>query len=123
MGELSVDERFFFDHAGWSEPPGREACARELAAAEAWARGRGYRVVTEDDPYVMDDDAGSVELVASGEYVNLVVVLVSDEYVPCPHNVLGSLGGVVVSSEDDPYVRVVGAELAAEAMTESEGSE
>lgn len=118
-------ERFFYDHAGYSHGPeetaeqGRERCARELAAAEAAALAAGWWATTEEDPDVMDDDAGSRELVESGQAVNLTVVLwgppEADVLIgrPVEH---GSLGGVVVASDTDPYVRVVAAELAAEAI-------
>lgn len=118
-------EKFFYDHAGWSHDPatetseqGRERCARELAAAEREMRSRGWHaIVQEDDFGPMEDDAGSVELVASGEMVNLEVILLSDDHAPCVHNVLGSLCSIVVPGPDDPYIRVVTAELAAEAIS------
>lgn len=53
---LTADEQFFFDHAGWSHDPltespreGRARCAQALAAAEVWARYNGYGVEWEDD--------------------------------------------------------------------------
>lgn len=123
MSVLSKREQFFYDHAGWSHDPatetseeGRVRCARELAWAEREMDDRGWRAIVREDPDVMEDDAGSVELVESGEMVNLEVILLSDDHEPCAHNVLGSLCSIVVASPADPYIRVVTAELAAEAL-------
>lgn len=123
---MNATERFFYDHAGFSYDPetetseqGHARCARELAQAELEGKRRGWIVEAfPDDLPVMDDDVGSRELVESGQAVNLQVWLRAgpdcdpDEI----SDILGVLGGVVVPSEDDPYVRVVGAELALEAL-------
>jgi hypothetical protein len=116
---MDADAQFFYDHAGWSYDPasetseqGRERCAEALANAEQVARVQGWTFAVEDDPEpVMEDDAGSVELVESGEYVNLMVTMYAEN-----GDVLGSLGGIVVESEDDPYIRAVKATLADEAL-------
>lgn len=120
----ALDERaaFFYEHAGYSyqaaketAEEGRKRCARELAVAEEYALTNGWDVRTETDPDgPMDDDAGSVQLVAAGEAVCLIVSLYDDDDL-----LLGSIGNVIVSSETDDYVRVVGAELASEAMPET----
>src|SRR4051812_30114076 len=45
--------KFFFNHAGWATPPGRTACAKELAEAEAWAQREGVKAqwVPDDMPW------------------------------------------------------------------------
>lgn len=116
--------KFFYDNApyswdranGQSEEDGHQETARALAAAEIECERRGWRVQWEHDPYVMDDDVGSVELVASGQAINLDVSLW--EIAPDSYNdrCLASLSGVVVEDEDSDYLRVVGAQLAAEAL-------
>lgn len=75
---------FFYEHAGYSYGPeetraeGRARCARELAIAELTARERGWHVETSpDENGPMEDDAGSVELVASGSHVCLDVWLMA----------------------------------------------
>lgn len=107
---------FFHEHAGWSYDPlvetseqGRERCARLLAMAEDVANDLDWYYTIEDDWDVLEDDAGSVELVASGEMRNLMVTLYNEQ-----GDILAAIGGVVVPSEDDDYVRVIKAELAYE---------
>lgn len=125
---MNADESFFHEHAGWHYDPasetseqGRERTARELANAEQYAREHGWWAEIEPDPDVMEDDVDSVGLVERGEMVNLSVTLFApaegNPVIRAGGNVLGSLGGIVVPSESDPYLRVVAAELAAEAMT------
>lgn len=123
--------RFFYEHAGYSYSPadgetaeqGHLRTARSLAEAEREAIERGWWVGTETDPEgPMEDDAGSVEACESGEYVCLVVSLLgsdtdADSLMRAP-TVLTSVGNVIVPSDDDPYVRVVGAELAAEVLSD-----
>lgn len=107
---------FFYEHAGWSYDPdvetseqGRQRCARSLAMAEDVASDLGWTYTVQTDWDVEPDDAGSVELVASGEMVNLMVTLYNED-----GDLLALIGGVVVPSEDADYVRVVKAELAYE---------
>lgn len=127
--EHSDPVRFFYEHAGYSydAPNGETAeqghlrSARDLAEAEREAIDRGWWVATETDPEgPMEDDAGSVEACESGEYVCLIVDLLwsdpdSDSLLRDPTR-LASLGNVIVASDSDSYVRVVGAELAAEVL-------
>lgn len=116
-------EQFFYEHAGRSWHPETETeeqgairGARELAAAEAEGKRRGWWVSIEHDPEgPMEDDVGSVEYVESGEGVCLEAFLWADRDVP-----LASLCDIVVSSEDDPYMRVVAAELMSQALAEAE---
>lgn len=110
-------ENFFYRHAGYSRGPGetaeagRRRCATGLATAEAAARDRGWTVHVEPDPEVTDDGVDSAGLVERGEAVNVAVIL-RDEH----GKELGSLYGVVVPSETDPYIRVAAAELASDAL-------
>lgn len=115
--------QFFYDHAGWSHPAGadkagqeiaHQECARELARAEEIASSRGWSIVTEfDDDDSCDGDA-SAEIavdIERGELVRLIVLLRDED-----GQFIASLGSVIVASEDDPYIRVIGAELAAEEL-------
>lgn len=114
-------ERFFFEHAGYGYNPahetaeeGRERCARELAAAEREMIRRGWSIRVEDDPDVMEDDAGTVEEVAAGNWLNLVVDLLDED-----GDLLQCLGGVTVLTEEGynaPYVTVCGVEMADEQL-------
>lgn len=118
--DATTDKRyaFFYEHAGWSYDPasetseqGRERCARELAEAEEQMVRRGWYVRVLDDPDVMDDDVDSIGLVARGECVNLFVDLHNEQ-----GRRIASIGGVTVPFDDDPYIRVLAAELAAELL-------
>lgn len=127
---MDAAEKFFYDHAGFSHNPltetpeaGRLRTAMELADAENAALALGWWITVENDPDVMDDDADSVGMVARGEAVNLVVTLHGTSPVRSDTTlvnrvpqVLGSISGVVVPNGDDPYLRVVAAELALEAQ-------
>lgn len=88
------------EHAGYSEPPGRAACALVLARAEQHARAEGWYVAEQYEA-------------AEGEYV---AVLCSEA-----GEVLGVLGGMAEAEAEAPaYWRVAAAGLAAEAMAEGE---
>ena len=115
--------QFFYDHAGWSYPSGadeegkdraRWENARELARAEEAMAQRGWYVEVQDDyddcadP---DDDGETARKLASGEWVRLGVIL--KDHRDGRH--LASLWSVIVAAED-PYVRVVAAELASELL-------
>lgn len=108
---------FFHEHAGYSYPAGASLGARHdnalrLARAEETATRRGWFVSLRDDPEPMADDVGTLEAVEAGELVNLAVVLRDED-----GRELASLWGVAVPTEDDPYLRVVGAELALDVLT------
>lgn len=127
--ELPEAEQFFYDHAGWAytfgtETPeaGRLRVAYLLAEAERWVQRRdAHHFVWEYDDDARLSDAGT-------------------EYADWPHywcslqwfdagpfdtgTVLESLGGIMLRDREDytqgdPYVRVVEAELALEAMIRS----
>lgn len=82
-----------------------------LARAEAWKHDQGLVAVTEDEHEPWDEDA------PAPAYCVCVVL-----YRPCPvhgldckhADVLGSLGMIGVNDPDDPYLRIVAAELALE---------
>lgn len=121
---LSDAEQFFYDNAGYSYDPatesreeGRARCARALAAAEDYGRRHGWRVEYDEDPDVMEDDVDSVGMVARGEAVNLTVTLRDAD-----GEFLGSLAGVVVPNDQDPYLRAVAAQLMEDAMPDESGS-
>jgi hypothetical protein len=119
---LTDVEQFFYDHAGYSYDPATESgehgharCAIELARAERLAEVKGWRVVWEDDGdferYCAcdDDDCPAKTGPAYG------AVLYNDS-----GDVLGSLWGITFERGhdygDDPYARVVAAELAWDAL-------
>lgn len=121
---LSQAEKFFFESSGYSYPSGANSTeqkrarveqAKALAAAEAEAQDRGWTYEwdydQEADTSWMDEEA--LEEFRSGQ-TEMLDVLLKDE----KGNVLASLGGVHVSARGrrDPYVRVVEAELAQEAL-------
>lgn len=115
--------RFMLDHAGHSTPPGRAACALSLARAERLLhtaqdfdadRPPAHVTWTEDDePYEHGglSPAEVTALFASGEWTGPYgcILYVDGE-------VIGSLWGITLGRADlnDPYRRVVEAELASE---------
>jgi hypothetical protein len=113
-------EQFFYEHAGYSvnrdeetHEKGHDRSARELATAEAWAEKRGYWFdVQPDDDIETTTTDEQIERIAAGETVYLTVLMYN------PDEVCQSLGGTEVTSENDPYLRVVKAELALEEMLE-----
>jgi len=111
--------RFFLEHAGYCTPPGRAACALALARAEARADDEGLVVVWngEDIPWDGDGPPPPIWMWAG-------VVRAEDAHqewgcMPAPKRgatYLASLGGIGLNGWRDPYVRVVSAELLAEAL-------
>jgi hypothetical protein len=123
------DVSFFYEQAACSYDPKTETIeegtlrgAIHLAKAEAEAKRRGWWVTTVTDPEgPMEDDAGSVEYVESGEGVCLNVDLWRDSGgigLIRDDERLQSLGNVIVPDSSDPYIRVVGAELASEQLAQ-----
>src|SRR5438270_594171 len=49
MPKMNPAERFFYEHAGYATPPGRVACAKALAKAEAKALLLGLTLTLEPD--------------------------------------------------------------------------
>lgn len=132
--------RFFFAHAGYSSPPGRAACALSLARAEALLE-RAVALEVASVEWVDDDapydpgDVDSPEDVArwfeSGRWTGPFGCVVATHAQPEDFGerfrvwdpdrrrepiATESLWGIVVGSRgtDDPYCRVVAAELASE---------
>lgn len=131
--------RFFKEHAGYSTPPGRAACALTLARAEIRGRETGLTVQWEDDPLPWDGDCEAPPVLASAMIWHPDATPTDDPrakynmcdgdpgrpgWVPCGKNtfrrrdVLASLGNIGLMSWSDPYMRVVEAELLAEALGE-----
>jgi hypothetical protein len=111
-------EQFFYEHAGYSvkrdeetHEQGHDRSARELATAEAWAEERGYWFdVQPDDDIETTTTDEQVKRIIAGETVYLIVLMYD------PDEVCQVLSGIEVASENDPYLRVVKAELALEEM-------
>lgn len=109
--------RFMLEHAGYATPPGRAVCALDLARAEQLLNRAvelgvaSIEWVDDDEPYDTDD-AVILRGLESGRFVGPggCVVQCGDA--------IASLWGIVVEAPtamgDDPYVRVVAAELALE---------
>ena len=110
---------FFMDHAGYAKPPGRMACARGLAKAEAALtaaiRAGTVRVRWEPDEYDDDEcDALIMRRIESGEWEAAGCILETKCSECGAWQVRADLWGIV-GPVDDPYRRVVEAELAEEA--------
>lgn len=108
--------RFFWQHAGYSYRPdvesdesGRLRGARELAAAEAWARANGVTFSWRDDWEVAHETAYDCYDEGEPETCELCTALDGNGAV------LASLG--CIDDATDDYRRVVEAELALEAMS------
>lgn len=113
-------EEFFYQQAGYSVPVGadeaqteqaRRERARELASAEAELVHGAFFVTVHDDPELWNGDEpwdGPVYIVSISE----VSTCGTDT------EVIASLGGVAVDGPDDPYIRVVTAQLMAEHLDE-----
>ena len=99
--------RFFHEHANYIT--GRAAeCALALARAEERAEKEGLRFEMEDDDLPWDGEC------AAPQYVLWCAVYARGGGRAGEH--LASLGGVGVDRLHDPYLRVVAAELYAEAL-------
>jgi hypothetical protein len=116
--DLTEDEQFFYEHAGYSRrmdessSSGKTRMAIRLAAAEKRMLDAGAEVWWEADDIPYDGDVpydGPL-------WVAVLRAPVSPDD-PCLDNELGSLGSIAIDSPDpesDPYARVVSAELADE---------
>lgn len=114
---LTANEQFFYDNAGYSYDPktetaedGRKRMARELAAAEDAMKKGPYFISVERDPEPYD---GDMPYDGPMWIVELMSVKGSTE-----SELVGSVGGVACYEETDPYIRVIGAELAREHLPE-----
>lgn len=115
--------RFFEEHAGYSTPPGRAVCAAQLARVESWARfeqERGSLVVEwveDDDCDTSWADEQTLDELRSGLLVALGCVVTYSRplaWSGATTEEHASLWGVVVRGINDPYCRVVAAELCSE---------
>ena len=117
---LTKQQQFFYDHAGWNHAPhtetpeqGRTRCAVELAAAEAWASESG--IAFEWGP----DDTTNREFTDDGPEYHLWACVAMERTDTGMHCV-GSLSGIDLGPDSHPcrdnYARVVEAELALNAM-------
>ena len=107
--------RFFAANAGYSVPPGRMACAKSLAEAEALAEEIGLTVTWETDQYpdldfCIEKDRKDFE---AGRFEILSAHIEGDG-----GEILASLGGIWIKPSDKSYRRVVEAELFQEALEE-----
>lgn len=107
----TLAESFFYQHAGYSYDPktetkrqGRIRCAKDYARAEAYAKAAGWRVHWEDEQEPWDGDIPEPDYLFCGLLYN------------AEGDILASLGMIGVNDPNDPYLRVVAAELALEAI-------
>ncbi len=93
--------RFFLEHAGYATPPGRAACALELARAERWAGEQGVTFAWQHDPEPWDADAPAPDevLCCTASYGDESVALCG------------------IGDPSDEYRRVIQAELSRELQT------
>lgn len=116
MGSLHKAFKFFCEHAGYATPPGRAACALELARAELTfleAESDNHaRIVWEDDYDAdtswMDEDTARECQDMMCEYAALQVWSRDAR----KWDTVASIGGIFGAT--DEYRRVVRAELASE---------
>lgn len=117
---LTTDEQFFYDNAGWSHDPLTESpdelqrlrCAQALAAAEAWLKDNSafYEVTWEPDHdgdhSYLDQPEFAGQDIWTCEQATLWMIDADQPWVAA------SLG--CIDNADDAYRRVVAAELALE---------
>jgi hypothetical protein len=103
--------RFMLEHAGYATPPGRAACALELARAEQLLE-EALELEAASLEWLDDDFPLDEELTAGATGPFGCVVRCGDE--------LASLWGITLGPAEllDPYARVVAAELASELRDE-----
>jgi hypothetical protein len=122
--DLSPAEVFFFNHAGYSyRPPqtprqGRIECAKALALAEKRAKEIGLVFTWEPECEPWD---GDVPLAPTDLLEWCACFMPNEDCERYPNDYrkghcLASLGMVATTGYDDPYRRVVEAELALEAL-------
>lgn len=108
--------KFFAEHAVYCTPPGRMACAKALAEAEAMAQDLELTVDWETD-YDADTswmDAKQLKQFEDGTLVPYYARVFNAER----DYVLAALGGIFMLNTGDAYSRVVEAELFQEAIAE-----
>jgi hypothetical protein len=111
--------KFFAENAGYCTPPGRMACAKRLADAEAFAENIDLKVTWEaDDSLTVEDLCGDFttpEKLAEDLNSGRLECLHARVEDACG-GVLASLGGILIRPDDRDYRRVVEAELKLEAI-------
>lgn len=129
---LASAAAFFLEHACHCTPPGRVACALSLARAEERAKAEGLTVSWDDEqlPWDGDCEAPNVHACATVLHPDHADADLSSVEVRFPYwdrkdgtrgrspAVLASLGSIALDSWRDPYMRVIEAELFAEALDE-----
>lgn len=109
--------KFFFDNAGYSTPPGRVVCARDLARAEreAWERDMVVSWAPDDTCFCAEDDV-TCRCETSGEcWCEYAALYPGDEWGILPGSrPLASLSGIC--DADSAYQRVIAAELVLEVL-------
>ncbi len=105
--------KFFYEHAGWSYGPGETSdqgklrCAIHLADVEVWAQGKNLTVQWIEDT---DADRSWLEDEPDGDDGRILwgcqITLLWDGRADC-----ASLWGIDIDATDNPYVRVVEAEM------------
>lgn len=123
-GPLSKDERFFFDHMGYSyKPPetkqeGLTRCAREAAVAEQRAREAGFSFDWSTDPEIDSSDFSD-----EPNPWQLWQCIARDG----AGNIVASLHGIDFGRDGEPwgnsYRRCVEAELALEGLPSCEDAD
>ena len=122
---LTDQERFFYEHAGWSYDPKRETpeegrahCAIALAAAERDAQTKGWYFEWEYDDSCAGCDCGDSKCPcfrSKGRVTNYHRPFFCSVYDAPGGNMLGSLHGICEPTPE--YRRVIQAELALEASS------
>lgn len=115
--QLTRQQQFFFDNAGYSIAPGeteeqgKMRGAVQLAIAEDWARDNGYEFKwLPDEAGCIGCDCGNPDCACENGTCEPEVCIMKDD----DNHVVQSLGSVC--GADNKYRRVVEAELALEEM-------
>ena len=114
--------RFFYEHAGYSVPPGKLSCAVELAKAEEWLeRQEAIEFIVEPEDELSSATEEQVERIESGESLYVYARLQRNGQLVAFEQVLASLGGIEIESSEPTdgsggYLRVIRAELAQEVI-------
>lgn len=108
--------RFFMQHAGYATPPGRVAYAMSLAVAESLGEQTGLTVTWDNE---QDVDVSWMDAEQLADYQAGDIVMLAAVCRDASGAVLASCGNISLTGswEDDPYRRVMDAELMAEALT------
>lgn len=114
MWNQAEAEAFFYQHGGYYVKDGetveqaRRRCAQEAAEAEQALHDGPYFVATEPDPEPWDGD-----MPWDGPILGVLLMKAGEGMAA---EQVDSLWGVAVTGEDDPYIRVVAADLMIEEL-------